>query len=95
MLDYLKNYLVKSYLLLNTNAQVMIEYETSTLTLRRNFAFMHMYVLALFWRNSNRKVLPPNMNYFMEFEYGLIGKAFNLINQIGQDFTIRNKQKDP
>lgn len=114
MQDYLKNYLVKSYLLLNTNAQVhfapneepldetaksktrlMIENETNSLTLRRNFAFMHIYVLSIYWRNNNKKQLPDNMNYFMEFEYGLIGKAFDLINRIGQDFTIRNKQKDP
>jgi hypothetical protein len=114
MLDYLNNYLVKSYLLLNTNAPVQfapneepldkhdksvtrlnVEKETGVLTLRRNFAFLHIYVLALYWRNRGKNVLPENLNYFMEFEYGLIGQALDLISKIGQDFTIKNKQKDP
>lgn len=84
MLDYLKSYLVKSYLLLNTNAQVqfapneeplgeeeksntklIVERETNILTVRRNFAFLHIYVLALYWRNKDRKVLPQNLNCYM------------------------------
>ena len=54
-----------------------------------------MYVLALFWRNRERGVLPKSLNYYMEFEYGLIGQAFELINRIGQDFANKNKQGDP
>jgi hypothetical protein len=49
------------------------------LTFRRNYAFLHIYVLALYWRNRDRKALPPNLNYYMEFEFGLIGRAFYLI----------------
>ena len=44
-----------------------IEKETGMLTLRRNFAFLHLYVLALYWRNQGKKLLPEQMNYFMEF----------------------------
>jgi len=73
----------------------MVEKETSNITFRRNYAFLHIYVLALYWRNKDKKVLPPNLNYYMEFEYGLIGRAFNLISQLGQDFNLNNQQGSP
>lgn len=112
LLNYLKNYLVKSYLLLNTNAEVqfapseepmeakekskdrlLAEKEVAQLTLRRNFAFLHLYVLALYLRNS--AMMPNTFNYYMEFEFGLIGKAFELISQIAKDLHNKNKLAEP
>lgn len=54
-----------------------------------------MYVLALYWKNRDNKTLPPNLNYYMEFEYGLIGRAWHLIEQIGQDFKNNSKKGSP
>ena len=75
--------------------QKVVEKETSELTYRRNYAFLHLYVLALYWKNRDGKTLPANLNYYMEFEYGLIGRALNLITQIGQDFKNNSKQGSP
>lgn len=67
-----------------------MEKETNYLTRRRNFAFLHMYVLALY--QKNRAIIPKDakVNQFMELEYGLIKKAYDLIMTIGEDFNLNN-----
>jgi hypothetical protein len=45
--------------------RLLAEKEVAHLTLRRNFAFLHLYVLALYLRNST--MMPNTFNYYMEF----------------------------
>lgn len=59
------------------------------MTRRRNFAFLHMYVLALY--EKNKTIIPKDVNQYMELEYGLINRAYDLIHKIGQDFEVNNK----
>jgi hypothetical protein len=37
-----------------STARLMLEGEVGQLTLRRNFAFLHMYVLALYFQNRDK-----------------------------------------
>lgn len=69
------------------------EGEVHQLTHRRNVAFLHLYVLAMY--NKNLLLVPKEVNTFMEFEYGLIRRTYDIIKKVCEDFEINNQQGKP
>jgi hypothetical protein len=59
----------------------VIKKEIDCIINTRNYGFLHIYVLEFYWRHKDKNVLPPNLNYYMEFEYGLIGQALSIISK--------------
>ena len=49
-----------------------------------------MYVLALYHKNKAMIPKEVKVNQYMELEYGLIKKAYDLIMTIGEDFNLNN-----
>lgn len=54
---------------------------------------MHLYILALYYRNAN--LMPKEVNVYMELEYALILRAYDLVHKIGADFEVNNKVGSP
>ena len=39
--------------------------------------------------------MPKEFNYYREFEFGLIGRAFYLITELGQQFMKKSQLNEP
>jgi hypothetical protein len=106
--DYMQTHMVKAYLRLNMSdvafkdslepgeekLKEIVEKISQEITHKRNIAFLYLYVLALFYKNKNEQLFDEEVNKYMEFEYGLVLKAYNLIYATGNEyFSDKNKEQ--